>query len=265
MSTAKALVMAQGQVKQAMFGNWLQDYRHAEGGTTLPNTVLQGPSTLLDAKVLGAYWMAVAARLLEDRSLALKAQAQLGEVASVGAGYAAVLDPQKVAASITEAANAIQLEASKNQADSSEDEVGKIKGVLGILGTWNAAFVQNSQDNSLVRQTINMQLSTWDKIQMFLAGVFWKGERPSYISKVAWPFLKWGTRIFVGSMVLGVVGFALRPYLAPLKAVYNRLVGIKNQGSDLLSNTGKVIADLEGFKLTELNPNPRKSLTRRRK
>jgi len=117
------------QIAKAQAGDWLTDYRKAGSSSTF----MRAPAYNAQAWYTAAYWMAVAARILRSRPLAIRA----GTLAAKGAATYGLPGSSQLtgsAASIMAAQASVVKEAAGDAADGAQ-----IKAILSIMGSAGSA------------------------------------------------------------------------------------------------------------------------------
>lgn len=97
--------VVQGQIAAALAGQWLTN--HAQVGASVLAQFAVAPENMEGAYIRSAFWMAVAARVLRSRTLALRAGQSLSYGVSTAAVPGTTKDPAMISKVLTDAANTI--------------------------------------------------------------------------------------------------------------------------------------------------------------
>jgi len=168
--------------------------------------------------------MAVAARILGSRTLAAEAQWKIADVPGKGAYDSLSSDTGKIREVIQDGSNRIAESLTDAKTDAQRSQ---IYAVLKIVGSWldpKRIEAQQELAPTVPAIVVDQAQQAGEKgfnFLEFINGII-TGKRPGYITEGKWPFVKWGTRIVVGGVVLSVAGVALKPYTAPIRRLYQR-------------------------------------------
>jgi len=227
--------LAAKQISKAYWGSDLDNWRDAKP----TNMVLTTPTTVGDAEGATAYWMALGARILNSRSLAASAQWMVADVPGKWAFDASSRDPKKIREVITTGSGKLAEALKDAKTDAQRTQIYEI---LTMMGSWVKGGRVEQQQHLAPTQTEMVKEKVEDAGEKgfnfleFFNGII-TGKRPGYITEGKWPFVKWGTRIVVGSLALGVAGVALKPYTAPIRRLYRRTRGSEGNPEEAITLT----------------------------
>lgn len=208
----KYLYAAEQQVADAVSGVPLADYRKAEDREKF----LQAPAYTAEAYASAAYWLAVVSRLVEDRSLAAKAQWNVSKGSATYALPGSSWMSSGTQGIMNDAAVAAAAVAGKNPS---------AKAVVALLARHAGAESASIQKQAAMARSTSGQLVGASKASKKDAeeaaekggraistarGVI-TGEKPHGVSSTEWFFQKWGLRIGIGAAVAGGLYLYLRP------------------------------------------------------
>lgn len=207
------LLKAERQIVKAAAGSKLDSYKSAEDFSAF----LPAPTTNAEAYAKAAYWLAVASRLLQNRSLAAQAQAlQVRGNATYSLPGSSWLDGS-VGSIMADATQTLAKVAGTNRNALAVLAILRTQGSPGMI----ASARQTEADKGVIANTVEATAADIAKAATTAKGIV-TGEGVSF-------WTKWGWRLGIGAVALLGLGIVFRPYVTAASTAVKGLLGTPSE------------------------------------
>lgn len=190
--------IAQKEIARALAGYTIKDYREAE----IPASMFNSASNVAEAYVKTAYWMAVAARYIPSKTLAIQAQSQYGIGYAMANTYSSS-DSQSISSIYKNAA-------SKVSSSFSGENTPSTRAILAALGQMSTSGSVDTAKS--VRDDRNVPVNTIKATSESASGLV-TGKKPQHMSEWDWFWYKYKIYLLVGGAIAGGALYLSRPLL----------------------------------------------------
>lgn len=191
---SRVYLAAVSQVKKALAGTPLDDYRQAENLSLFWATAENDALAYLKT----GYWLAVASRLAKDGSLARAAEANMVKAGKTRSGQ-----KSNITAIFTDASKLVAKVAAGNKALGAVVKVLATQADPGMIASWQQS-VYDQSTTGIIKGTIAKSAEDVSTAAHTIRGIF-TGEKPPGMSDFTWFMWKWGLRVgIMGSVGIGL-------------------------------------------------------------
>lgn len=224
------LTAARSQVLKAMSGTALSDYRSAED----VNLFWKAPVGGQEANAKCAYWLAVASRILNNKTLAAQAYKFSVKAFFYAQTPGSSLIEGEAAPVLKEAVEILKPYAGNKQ----------ITAILAALGhqVIEGTVIQDQakKEQAVAVNTAAASAEDAASLVQYGRGII-TGEKPPGSNSTYFAVVKWGGRLVLGAGVLLLLRYALKPYLEGAKSVWGKAKAGAAELGNLVQNGRKLI------------------------